>query len=72
MGLPIAGQKAWSKMTLGSKNRGIETETRTEKARKILMQPHGQQKQLPLAILSWNEKLKLIPLAFPRESGIQN
>lgn len=59
-------------MTLGSKNRGKETESRTEKARKILMQPHGQPKQLPIVIVSWNEKLRLIPLAFPRESGIQN
>lgn len=71
-GLPSGGQRAWSQMTLGSKSRGKGTETRTAKARQILMQPQGQWKQLPLVILSWNEKLKLIPLAFPRGSGIQN
>jgi len=59
-------------MALGSQNRGKETEPGTEKSRKILMQPHGQQKQLPLVIVSWSEKLRLIPLAFPRESGTQN
>lgn len=72
MDLLITGQEACSKMTLASKSTEKETETRTEKAWKILMQTHGQQKRLPLVILSWNEKLKLIPLGFPRESEIQN
>lgn len=72
MDLLIAGQEACSKITLVSKSTEKETETRTEKARKVLMQTHGQQKRLLLVILSWNEKLKLIPLAFPHESKIQN
>lgn len=55
VGLLSGGQKARSQMTLGSQGRRKETETRTAKARQILMQPHGQWKQLPLVILSWNE-----------------
>lgn len=61
-----------SKITLSSMNRQKETEIRTAKARKLLMQPHEQRKQLPQVIVSKNEKLKLIPLAFLRESAIQN